>query len=99
MVAGGHLDRQRVRMAMAAHGRNRHYRWNMISRRHWLETARKCRFAAEDMDSLIEECCDRTYGVIEDVGSRLPSGFPTGIADAIFKGVIAARDRLLRDSQ
>jgi serine/threonine-protein kinase HipA len=99
MVAGGHLDRQRVRMAMAAHGRNRHYRWNMISRRHWLETARKCRFAAEDMDSLIEECCDRTYRVIEDVGSRLPSHFPAGIADAIFKGVIAARDRLLRAFQ
>lgn len=98
IVAASQLDRQRVRMAMAVLGRNRHYRWDMISRRHWLETAGKCRFAAEDMESIIEECCERTESVVEEVGNLLPPLFPSGIAEAIFGGLVAARDRLLRNS-
>lgn len=94
LVAARQIDRQRVAMAMAVHGKNRHYRWNTISRRHWLETARKCRFPAEAMDLIINECCDRLAEVIEQVGRVLPPGFPEEMAVSIFSGLRGARDRL-----
>ena len=96
LVASRQIDRPRVSMAMAVHGKNRHYRWDMISRRHWLENARKCRFSAVEMDLIIDECCDRLAGVTERVKNILPPGFPEGIASPIFAGLLGARDRLLR---
>ena len=94
LVAAGQIDRQRVSMAMAVHGKNRHYRWDMISRRHWLENARTCRFPAEEMDLIMHECCDRLEGVIEQVGGNLPRGFSERISSSIFAGMRGARDRL-----
>ena len=94
LVAARQIDRQRVSMAMAVHGKSHHYRWDMISRRHWLDNARKCRFSFEEMDLIIDECCDRLEGVIEQVGGMLPHGFPEGIASSIFAGLQGARDGL-----
>jgi len=94
LVATRRIDRQKVSMAMAVHGKQSHYRWDMISRRHWLETARKCRFSPEDMELIIEECCDQAETVMEEVGRHLPPEFPEDMAAAIFAGLHAARDRL-----
>ena len=94
LVAARQIDRQRVSMAMAVHGKNRHYRWVMISRRHWLENARKCRFSAEEMDLILNECCDRLDEVIDQVCWDLPLRFPEGISASIFAGMRGARDRL-----
>ncbi len=84
---------------MAVHGKNRHYRWDMISRNHWLQTARKCRFPSEAIDLIINECCDRLDGVIEEVGRAIPPGFPEEIAASIFSGLEGARDRLRDDRE
>lgn len=94
LVAARQIDRQPVAMAMAVSGKNRHYRWDMISRRHWLENARKCRFAPEEMGLIIAECCDRLAGAIDNVNQLLPPGFPEEIAASIFSGLQAARERL-----
>lgn len=95
VVAAGQLDRQRVKMAMAVHGRNRHFRWDTITHRHWLEMAGKCRFPPEDMKLLIEECCDGANTIIENVSNLLPPHYPEAMASAIFNGIGAARDRML----
>lgn len=94
LVAAQQLDQQRVAMAMAVQGKNRHYRWDMISRRHWLDAARKCRFSSEEMDLIILDCCDRLEGVIDQTGRILPPGFSEVIASAIFSGLRKARNRL-----
>lgn len=96
LVATRQIDRQKVSMAMAVHGKQSHYRWDMISRRHWLETARKCRFSPEEMELIIEACCDQAETVMEEVGQHLPPEFPEDIVAVIFAGLHAARDRLRR---
>lgn len=96
LVAIRKIDRQKVSMAMAVHGKQRHYRWDMISRRHWLDTARKCRFSPDEMDLIIETCCDQTETVIEAVSGQLPPDFPMDMAAAIFAGIRGARQRLRR---
>jgi serine/threonine-protein kinase HipA len=94
LVTTRQIDRQRVTMAMALSGKNRNYRWNMITRRHWLENARKCLFSPEEMDVVINECCDRLPEVTNEVSQLLPFGFPEEIAASIFAGLKEARDRL-----
>jgi serine/threonine-protein kinase HipA len=94
VVAAKQLDIERVTMAMAVLGSNRHYRWDRIVRRHWPETARQCRFDPQEFESLIEECCDLAPGCIATVEQEIPAGFPAMIADAIFSFLLRARDRL-----
>lgn len=94
LVEARQIDRQQITMAMAVRGKNRHYRWDLICRRHWLDTARKCHFSPNTMDLIINECCDQLEGVIEKVSRNLPSGFSEEIAASIFSGLQGSRNRL-----
>ena len=42
MLGHGHgkLAPQKITMAMAVEGKNRHYHWERIKARHWIETAK-----------------------------------------------------------
>lgn len=96
LVLANQIDIQRVTMAMAVLGKNKHYRWERIVRRHWLETARKCHFDKEEMERIISNCCDIIPGAIQIVEKIIPVGFPEHIAASIFTGMSRARDRLAR---
>jgi serine/threonine-protein kinase HipA len=97
MLGHGHgkLVRQKVKMAMAVEGKNRHYRWDEIRARHWIETGRRCGIG--DMEAIIADLVARTPAVIERVGAALPKGFPARIADTILAGVRASSERLQSD--
>ncbi|HVZ61499.1 MAG TPA: HipA domain-containing protein [Terriglobales bacterium] len=88
----GKLWPQKIRMAMAVQGKNRHYRWNEIRPRHWFETAKRCGFG--DMKSVVDDVIARTPAVIEQVRELIPSGFPGDIAESIFPGITARAKRL-----
>ncbi len=95
VISTGTLSTRKVTMAMAALGKNRHYRWDSIVRRHWLSTARKCRFPEEEMEEVITRCCDLAPACVEEVGNNLPRAFPAHISDAIFTSLLRVRDRLI----
>lgn len=83
------LSPHKVKMAMALHGQNRHYRWKEIRVQHWLETARLCGLPSSGrrlLDSLLEQI----PGAIAAVQSRLPRGFPDAVARSIFEGLAEA---------
>jgi serine/threonine-protein kinase HipA len=88
----GKLAPQKVKMAMAVEGKNRHYLWDGIHARHWIETARHCGIA--DMEAIIADVILRTPAVIERVEAAIPKGFPAKIADSILEGVRASSERL-----
>lgn len=81
----GKLAPQKIKMAMAVLGKNRHYRWREIHARHWLETARICGLG--NMRSIIEDVIARTPGVIRKVQNIVPRNFPSHIADTICAGI------------
>jgi serine/threonine-protein kinase HipA len=88
----GKLAPEKIKMAMAAQGKNRHYRWQEIHGRHWLETAKRCGFS--DMKSVLEDVMVRTPKVIEHARGIIPAGFPGPLADAILNGIKARADQL-----
>lgn len=88
-VLGGtknQLAPQKIKMAMAISGKNRHYRWSEIRRPHWVATAQACGMGAR-VDALMDEIIAEVPLVLEKVSAQLPAGFPANVADTIFKGI------------
>ena len=93
LAATRQLDTARFKMAMAVTGKNRHYRWQEIQRRHWISTAKKCRFPREEARALIDGCAERIESIVDEVRQALPEDFPETVAKPIFEGLLAARER------
>ena len=81
----GRLAREKLKMAMALWGKNRHYRWKEIHGRHFIHTAKCCGMG--DMKAVMEEVVAITPRVVEKVRGRIPPSFPDRIASAILDGV------------
>lgn len=88
----GRLSPEKIKMAMAVEGKNRHYHWSGIRLRHWLETAKRC--GVPEMARLVREVLDQTPAVLERSRVNLPAEFPHAIADSILIGVKNAAAQL-----
>jgi len=82
-----------AKLAMALLGKNKHYRFADVQRRHFNSTATKC-FLRADAEEVIESVLARTSGAIEAVAARLPSGFPDPVAETIFAGIKRSAQQL-----
>ena len=91
--AAGMLSPEKVKMAMALEGKNRHYRWVEISRRHLERTAHQCGIGDEGQQ-IIEQLINETPSVVEKVRGALPRDFPPAQSQAILDGVAAAAKRM-----
>ena len=80
------FSRHDLKMAMAVSGKNRHYRFKDIQRRHFNAMAAACHVAA-DAEAQIAEVLKDTPGVIERISARLPAGFPAVVSDRILAGL------------
>ncbi len=89
----GKLSPKKVKMAMAVDGKNRHYLWDSIVYRHWLETARKTGMSAV-FQTVIDELVDSTPRVIDTVAALIPKKFPDAVAASILEGLRSASLRL-----
>ncbi|MBL8518741.1 MAG: type II toxin-antitoxin system HipA family toxin [Betaproteobacteria bacterium] len=89
----GKIAMEKAKMAMAVWGENRHYRWSEMRPAHFRQTAKDCGLGAWS-EHYLDEVLEQTPRAIEAVEHELPDGFPAGIAEAIFKGVIAASNAL-----
>jgi serine/threonine-protein kinase HipA len=78
---------------MAIFGKNKHYRFAEVKRRHFNETAARC-FLRADARPVIEHILARTPGAIDAVAKRLPAGFPESVASAIFEGLAKSAEQL-----
>ena len=88
------LGPEKARMAMAAHGKNRHYRWKNIRARHWLRTAELAGLNEKTAREVMNELAGKTMTVIDAVSAQLPADFPEELADSIFGGLKSASERL-----
>ncbi len=84
---------QKLKLAMALLGKNRHYDMHRIERRHFNSTARQLGFGA-DMDELIDDIVQQTAQVIDAVRAQLPPAFPGRVAESIFRGLRSSAEQL-----
>lgn len=81
---------QRINLAMAWTGQNRHYRWSSIQSRHIRATAHAVGMKSE-LARLQQDIDESVEAVIDTVAEQLPADFPMDLADAIFMG---CKDRI-----
>ncbi len=89
----GLLPVQKLKLAMAVRGRNNHYHWNDIRRRHWREAAGR-NGLGDLVETIIPDLIERTPSVVQMVRAELPADFPEHIAESIFTGMEHAAWRL-----
>jgi serine/threonine-protein kinase HipA len=85
----------KTKMAMAILGKNKHYLFKDIQRRHFNNMAPRC-FDRIDAEEVIVRVLEAAPRAIEAMGSRLPDGFPDWIAASVFKGLRQSAELLER---
>jgi serine/threonine-protein kinase HipA len=81
------IEYRKINMAMALHGKNKHYRWDAIMPRHWFDESKKVDFPETEMQAIIDQTLSNIDSIIANVTSRLPTDFPDDITNPIFDGV------------
>lgn len=85
-----------LKLAMALIGKNRHYHFHAVRRRHFNSTARKVGYG-ESAEPLLRELLARTPAVVEQLQADLPPGFSQEVADKLLGGLLAAARALDED--
>ena len=81
---------------MAMRSKNKHDNVLPLLYRHWLVTAKKCRYPVDEMTHVIKDTLERMDYVIDQVADQLPGGFPDSVAGPILNGMRENRDRMVR---
>ncbi|MDT8444995.1 MAG: type II toxin-antitoxin system HipA family toxin, partial [Desulfuromonadales bacterium] len=68
--------------------------WDGIFQRHWLSTAKKCKFPESEISQIMDRVVGDMDRIIDEVGNKLPKNFPDKVATPIFDGMKSARDRM-----
>jgi len=87
---------QKIKMAMALLGKNRHYHWRTMQPRHFISTAKHVGFHSGTARRLFNNMIDRVDTVIDKVRKELPPDFPDEIVTPIFSGMLKQRDVAVR---
>ncbi len=87
------LAPERLKMAMSVRGRSKQYLWERMTRRNWEETAKAFGMKSE-VDGVLSELIEGAEGVADSVAGKLPSDFPSFVAEPILKGMVKAARRL-----
>ncbi|MGV6987802.1 type II toxin-antitoxin system HipA family toxin [Testudinibacter sp. P80/BLE/0925] len=88
------LQRQKIKMAMAWHGKNKHYLWDKIQIRHFLETGRLAGLRPLLVEEILHEVATNYQSAVEQCQQRLPKNFPLEIGEPILEGVWQQGKRL-----
>lgn len=88
------IEYRKINMAMALHGKNKHYRWDGIMPRHWLDESKKVDFPETEMQAIIDQTLGNIDSIIANVTSRLPTDFPDEITNPIFDGIRRVTSKL-----
>lgn len=94
LIAKKQLSLQKIKMAMALTGKNKHYHWHSIQRRYFLETAKAAGYSVEKAETILNTMLQQIDSVIEQVSSKLPHGFPRNISQPIFDGMLLVKHKL-----
>jgi serine/threonine-protein kinase HipA len=87
------IERKQMKMAMSV-GSSRHYRFDQIHGRHFLQTAMQAGLSKKRAMTIIDEVAERAPKALETSAQALPRNFSMAVADAV-KDAVEARLRSL----
>lgn len=84
----GQIERKQMKMAMSV-GNSRHYRFDQIHGRHFLQTAMRAGFSKRRATNIIEEVAARAPAALAAATDSLPQTFPPAIVDTVSQAIMA----------
>ncbi|MFV2060561.1 MAG: type II toxin-antitoxin system HipA family toxin [Gammaproteobacteria bacterium] len=87
------VESKKMKLAMALHSKNTHYKLHEIMPRHWFNQARKVNFPESEMQMIIDETLNSIDNVILNVSKKLPHNFPDDIVTSIVEGMRKASSK------
>lgn len=76
------IERKQMKMAMSV-GKNRHYRFDQIHGRHFVQTAMRSGMSKKRAMAIIEEITVCAPKALESANANLPKDFTTSVVDAV----------------
>lgn len=80
------IERKQMKMAMSV-GHSRHYRFDQIHGRHFVQTAIRAGLSKKRTTDIIEEVAARAPEAIDTAADALPKTFPQAIVDTVSKAI------------
>lgn len=96
LMAKKQLEAKKIKMAMALQGKNSHYHWHNIQRRHFLEMAKAVNYSMERAETILDEMLHKVDTVIDHVSKKLPKNTPSSIYEPIFDGMRMMQGKLIK---
>lgn len=84
------LRKEKIKMAMAVYGKNKHYKWSRIRHDHWYRTGELCGLSKRVITEVFNEIIDAVPKAVGSIATKLPPDFPSSVADPILDGFGAA---------
>ena len=81
------IERKQMKMAMSV-GDSRHYRFDQIHGRHFVQTALRAGLSRKRATDLVEEIAARAPDALEDTANALPEAFPQALVETVRKAVM-----------
>ncbi len=94
LLENKHLQTKKIKMAMALKGKNNHYHWHTLQRRHFIEMADHANYSTSRAEQLLDVMLEQVESVIATVTEILPNDFPVVIAESIFTGMRNTKHKL-----
>jgi len=95
LLENRNLQAQKIKMAMALIGKNRHYQWYSMQPRHFLSTAKQVGFNVKTAQLIFSKMMDQVEDVIKKVEGQIPEEFPENIVKPILNGMLKQRGRYI----
>ncbi|MCE0507293.1 type II toxin-antitoxin system HipA family toxin [Roseivivax sp. GX 12232] len=80
------IERKQMKMAMSV-GNSRHYRFDQIHGRHFVQTAMRAGLSKKRATAIVEEVAALAPKALETSENALPKGFPMAVVDAVSAAV------------
>ncbi|MGM0562579.1 MAG: type II toxin-antitoxin system HipA family toxin [Pseudomonadota bacterium] len=81
------IARKQMRMAMSV-GNNRHYRFDEIHGRHFMQTALRAGLSKQRATTLLEEIVEQVPQALDEAMAALPTDFPPAVPEAVHQAVM-----------
>jgi serine/threonine-protein kinase HipA len=82
------IERKQMKMAMSV-GKSRHYRFDQIHGRHFVQTAVQAGLSKKRAAAIIEEVAEAAPKALDASAHALPKDFPTAVVDVVQEATIA----------
>jgi serine/threonine-protein kinase HipA len=92
-VDAGQIRHNKMKLALAI-GKNNHYVVDQIMPRHFIQTGEAAGIPAATIQDTLSELLSRMPAVLEATRQELPDGFPEGIVNSIYNGMLHRLGRI-----